>query len=206
MSGKLTDIGGNPTGAIGRLAGRLMNGLSTRFYRSMIETRLRDLLSAGRRLTVLDIGCGGGVVVGVFHSLIPDGRVCGIDHSPDMAALSRRKNRRAVRDGAVSIDEGDVAALPYPDAYFDIATAFDTLSFWVDQQAALEEVGRVLAPGGRLLVINGCPKEGSKWWRFVRLKTEEDYRTLLERSGFAAVKTEIVAKRIVVTSEKGQGA
>ena len=92
MSGKLTDIGGNPTGAIGRLAGRLMNGLSTRFYRSMIETRLRDLLSAGRRLTVLDIGCGGGAVVGVFHSLIPDGRVCGIDHSPDMAALSRRKN------------------------------------------------------------------------------------------------------------------
>ena len=101
--------------------------------------RLRSLLprGAGR---VLDVGCGEGTLVGYLSERVP--HVVGVD--PDVAVL-----RGAAAPGLVV---GAAEALPFPDARFDAVTACMVLHH-TDPATALAEMVRVLAPGGRLLVL-----------------------------------------------------
>jgi ubiquinone/menaquinone biosynthesis C-methylase UbiE len=51
--------------------------------------------------------------------------------------------------GKVDIVQSDVTDLPYPNNYFDIITAFDTINFWTDFNKALFEIKRVLKEDGK---------------------------------------------------------
>jgi ubiquinone/menaquinone biosynthesis C-methylase UbiE len=68
--------------------------------------------------------------------------------------MSRRLRRRATRLGRdAEIFAATAGRLPFPDASFDTAVVTLTLCSVPDQQAALSEITRVLAPGGRLLFL-----------------------------------------------------
>ncbi len=97
----------------------------------------------GRRPQVLDAGCGPG---GGLRWLAPHGRVTGIDFHP--LAL-----RYAVRTGH-PLARASVLALPFAAGVFDAVTCFDVLyhAAVTDDGQALRELGRVLRPGGWLLV------------------------------------------------------
>jgi len=80
-------------------------------------------------------------------------RVAGVDLTPAMLDVGRRKVAAAGLAGRVSLEEGDVRALAYADASADaVVCAFGFRNF-PDRAAALREVARVLAPGGHLLVL-----------------------------------------------------
>lgn len=100
---------------------------------------------------VLDLACGTGIVARlVAPRVAPVGTVTGYDISPAMLAVARE---RAATEGMdVTWDQGDAAALPYADGAFDLVLCQQGLQYFPDKHAALRELHRVLAPGGRALM------------------------------------------------------
>jgi ubiquinone/menaquinone biosynthesis C-methylase UbiE len=109
--------------------------------------------------TVLEIGCGTGNVLLLAAHAVPGASLIGLDPDPKVLAIATRKAQRA--GVAMRLDQGYADRLPYPDGSVDrVLSAFMLHHLPLDQQqAALREVHRVLAPGGRLhlLDIDGSP-------------------------------------------------
>ncbi len=189
---KMMDLGGNPTGVFGRLAGGFMNRGHRRAHRWGLS-QLRVASDA----TVLDIGCGGGAAVRLLAGKLTFGKVIGIDHPLEMVDLSNKVNQPLIKQGRVSIEHGSVSHLPFESGLFDAATAFETIQFWPDLQADLMEVSRVLKSGGTLLVINRLPPaDGTgKWTEMLQIRTSEEYRTHLEDAGYVNVRIDDTSMR-----------
>lgn len=108
-----------------------------RILLSLLERELRGRTD----LDVLDAGCGGGATM---ESLRRYGRVRGMEYSGEAVAYNRERGRDVVR--------GSIEALPFDDGSFDLALALDVIEHVPDDLRALEELFRVLRPGGSLLV------------------------------------------------------
>ncbi len=78
----------------------------------------------------------------------------GVDYAPTSVDASLSFNARVIAQGSCRIVEGDVMALPFADASFDVATAFETVYFWPDIRRSLSEVARVLRRGGTFMISN----------------------------------------------------
>ena len=148
------------------------------------------------------IGCGGGKVLQILSSLIPNATLYGIDHSADMVALARKHNKAGISSGKIIIVQGCAEELSFTDTFFDVVTAFDTINFWQDVDRALTEIQRVLHSGGHFIIVNGYPAEGTKWYDFVTFKNDDAYREALEHAGFAEVHTAIEKQMIIVRGQK----
>ena len=109
--------------------------------------------------TVLEIGTGTGSVLLLVARVAPDATVIGLDPDPEALAVAGRKVRRA--GVPIRLDRGYADRLPYPDGSVDrVLSSFMLHHLQPDaQQAALREVRRVLAPGGRLHLVDfdGAP-------------------------------------------------
>jgi len=109
---------------------------------------------------VLDLACAtGGVARLVAPHVAPGGGVTGLDVSPAMLAVARA--RAAAEGVAVTWCCGDAVALPYADGAFDLAFCQQGLQFFPDKPAALRELRRALAPGGRALLSTWAPLDHS---------------------------------------------
>jgi ubiquinone/menaquinone biosynthesis C-methylase UbiE len=118
------------------------------------EDALRMLVTAcgaGPDDTVLDVACGGGLVVCAFAQVVR--RAEGIDITPAMLERARQLAADKKLTNA-SFRQGDVTSLPYPDASFSIVTSRFTFHHFQDPLAVLREMRRVCAPGGRIAVVD----------------------------------------------------
>jgi len=107
----------------------------------------RLALKPGER--VIDIACGTGIVARLAAPMVmPGGRVTGADLNEDMLAVARAL-AETTRYG-IEWHRSDVAALPFGNGEFDVAICQQGLQFFPDKPAALTEIHRVLASGGRL--------------------------------------------------------
>ncbi len=111
-------------------------------------------LQPGQR--VLDVGCGTGLIARqAAESVGEGGSVAGLDLSPDMIAVA---SALPVAPGArIDWHQNDATTLPFPDRSFDVVLCQMTLMFIEDRPAALREMHRVLAPGGRVLITTPGP-------------------------------------------------
>ena len=128
--------------------------------------------------TVLEIGTGTGALLLLAKRAVPDATVIGLDPDPRVLAIAARKARRA--GVTLRLDRGYADRLPYPDGSVDrVLSAFMLHHLPADQQHdALREVRRVLAPGGRLhlLDIDGsAPSAAGRLLRLGHLHTAEDH-------------------------------
>lgn len=106
-----------------------------------------DMAAVGAGDRVVDVGCGTGVLALEAAARVgAAGQVTGVDPSPDMLAVARRKSR------GVAWTEGAAEHLPLPDASVDGAVSQFALMFFDDRAAGLAEMRRVLRPNGRLAV------------------------------------------------------
>jgi ubiquinone/menaquinone biosynthesis C-methylase UbiE len=134
--------------ALGRLAkGSLRSGMDDerRMARSLLRLEIGD--------AVLDVGCGTGAFARLFAGAVsPTGLVVGLDASPTML-------ERAVRSTPevnVAYVRADALRMPFRQAAFDAVCCFAALHLFADPRAALDEMARVLAPGGRLAILASC--------------------------------------------------
>jgi len=97
---------------------------------------------------VLDVACGTGVVARLAAQHVgPSGTVVGFDLNPGMLAVARALPPQGAR---IEWREGNVSAIPFPDAAFNLVLCQQGLQFFPDRSAALREMRRVLVRGGRL--------------------------------------------------------
>jgi len=105
---------------------------------------LDKYVGRGRKLDILDAGCGTGAVM---RYMAPFGTVTGVDSSP--AALEFCRQR-----GAGNLVQSSILAMPFDDSSFDLITSFDVLSECglEKDEIGMREFLRVLRPGGQLLL------------------------------------------------------
>jgi ubiquinone/menaquinone biosynthesis C-methylase UbiE len=105
-------------------------------------------LRAGER--VVDVACGTGVITRAAAERVGStGTATGVDLAPDMLAVARDT---PAAGAPIAWHEADAAALPLPDASYDVALCQMGLMFVEDRAGAVAELHRVLAPGGRVVV------------------------------------------------------
>jgi SAM-dependent methyltransferase len=121
------------------------------------ETALQlivDFSGAGPDDTVLDVACGPGLVVCAFARVAR--HATGIDLTP---AMLDRARAHAAALGLTNVTwrQGDVVPLPWPAASFTLVTSRFAFHHFLDPQAVLDEMVRVCAPGGTVLIADAAP-------------------------------------------------
>jgi SAM-dependent methyltransferase len=177
---------GNPSGLTGRAVGYLLN-------RAALETKERalELLDLDPDHRVLEIGFGGGGTLEALHELVPTGLAAGIEISDTMVQAARVRFRREIAAGHVEVSSASVARIPVDDASFDRALAINTVYFWEDPLLGLEEIARVLKPGGMLLLGIGEKQamERMPWVRHgFRIFEPRELEDLLQSAGFRDIR------------------
>jgi ubiquinone/menaquinone biosynthesis C-methylase UbiE len=99
---------------------------------------------------VLDVACGTGIVARIARQRMGTGRIVGLDINPGMLAVARAL---PVGPGpAIEWQDGSVLEMQFPQDTFDVCLCQLGLQFFPDRPTALQEIRRVLRPGGRLAV------------------------------------------------------
>lgn len=145
--------------------------------------------------TMLDVGCGGGKTLQRLLKRSQGAKVYGIDISDESVAKARQINAN-VLDKQVFVQQGSAEKLPYEDGKFDLVTAVETVYFWPNLPSCMQEVRRVLKPGGHFAIMVEVVDTDSKWTNVVEgmtAYTPEQLKTLLDDAGF--VQTEIHQKK-----------
>lgn len=93
---------------------------------------------------VLDVGCGTGYTIKVLSSM---GYNCiGVDAAEDMLSIARRENPD------IRFESADATALPFEDNSFDMVISIEVLRYIQNREKSVEEIYRVLKPGGVCIV------------------------------------------------------
>jgi arsenite methyltransferase len=172
-----------PAGWLGQLIGFLF-----RINREGIEWTI-DQLEIQPTDHVLEIGFGSGYGIQRAASLATQGRVAGVDFSQTMLEQATRRNAVAIDEGLVELCLGDATALLYPENTFHKAFATNVIYFWKDPLATLQEIHRVMKPGGRL-ALYVIAKENLQKFKLVtqtgvyQLYKGEELVRLLTQAGF----------------------
>jgi SAM-dependent methyltransferase len=135
------------------LGGRLLMGLGGPGTAGEHRIALEALAISPGDL-VLDVACGPGNFTRDFAAAAGDGLVVGIDASATMLATAARETAAA----NVAYLRGDAAALPFRDRSFDAVCCFAALYLIEDPAAAVSEIARVLARGGRIALLASCAR------------------------------------------------
>ncbi|CAB4243110.1 Uncultured bacterium genome assembly Metasoil_fosmids_resub [Methylacidimicrobium sp. AP8] len=131
----------------------------------------------------LEMGCGRGAVLAMLGKRLPEGRAVGIElwRTEDQTGNSLESARdNLVAEGVADrceLHTGDIRALPFPDASFDLVVrklAIHNIPDWDGRKQAIGEAVRVLKPGGRLLIAD--------------IHRTEEYLQRLEEAGMLHVR------------------
>jgi len=128
--------------------------------------------------SVLEVGFGGGALLRTMRD--KGARVSGVDVSDQMVGRAR----------GLDVHLAPAERLPFDARRFDKAVSVASLYFWPDPSAVLEDLARVLRPGGRLVLCFEPPEELRKWRGHVHgfaLLEVAQVRALIEAAGFDEV-------------------
>lgn len=143
---------------------------------------------------LLEVGCGGGALLKA--ALTSGCRAAAIDHSSEMVHLASDENRGAIAEGRLSIQQASTDHLPFADTTFTHAVMTGVLGFLPDPVAALRELRRVLAEGGRLVALGsdpelrGTPAAPEPVASRLRFYDADELRDLAVASGFTDARVE----------------
>ncbi|MET7889354.1 class I SAM-dependent methyltransferase [Streptomyces avermitilis] len=136
--------------------------LRSHTWRTAANSAAYLLDSLKPHMKILDIGCGPGTITADLAALVPDGRVTGVDHAPDILDQARATAAgRGLRNIGFAV--ADVHALEYPDDTFCVVHAHQVLQHVGDPVRALREMRRVARPGG-LIAVRDADYAAMTWY------------------------------------------
>ncbi len=147
--------------------------------------------------TVLDLGSGGGVDVFLASRKVgPNGKVIGLDMTPDMVNRARA-NAVKLNVANVEFKLGEIENIPLEDESVDVVMSNCVICLSPDKERVFREMFRVLRPGGRLAIADEVAlrlfsekekADPGKWCSCVTgAVTEGIYTAMLENAGFEEV-------------------
>ena len=155
--------------------------------------RLMDLRPGDR---VLDLGCGSGWATRLLARLVTDGpegfgQVVGVDVSDEMI----RQARAASKDFEnILYAWGSAQQIPWEENFFDKMLSVESFYYYPDQERALAELFRVMAPRGRMFILINLYKDNPYSLQWVdklkvpvHVRSEAEYIDLLTKHGFENV-------------------
>ncbi|MCP4722330.1 MAG: class I SAM-dependent methyltransferase [Desulfobacteraceae bacterium] len=169
----------------------------------IVKAKVADQHALGR---VLELGCGNGT----YSELIAPNadHVLATDFSDEMVCVAQKKLKTISN---VRVEKQNCLKTSYEDNSFDTVIMVNLLHIISDPRCALEEAGRVLKPGGKIIILSFTTAGMSLWhkmamiYRYLRTygKPPEEgrhldtksVRDLLLRSGFAVEETTIIGER-----------
>lgn len=152
----------SPSGIIGKYVSRWMNRSNVAINRAALELALKASTKA-KYPKILEIGFGGGALITMAVDCGFFSNVSGVDSSPDMVRLVRRKFRNQIMQGNVTIEYGDIIDLPFKSDTFDVLVSNNTIYFWPSLEAAVSECLRVLSDDGFLVLGFDDKNEMLQW-------------------------------------------
>jgi ubiquinone/menaquinone biosynthesis C-methylase UbiE len=137
---------------------------------------------------VLEIGFGPGLAIAELAHRTTEGRVYGIDHSTVMVHWASQRNRATIRAHRVELVHGCVDRLPAFGEPLDAILAVNTLGFWPDPAQRLDDLRRLLRPGGRIALVTQprCPRAS----RDTTARAARELHNLLTQAGFGQIRVE----------------
>src|SRR5258708_3917902 len=145
--------------------------------------------------SVLDVGCGTGELLVRLAAKYPNARLSGLDPVPEMLAVGRTKLSENV-----DLRAGWANELPWPDGAFDVVVSCNMFHYITHPVAAVQEMERVLRPGGRFVITDWCDDYLAcrLCTAYLRLVSKAHYKTyrqaecvaLLREAGHADAKVE----------------
>jgi len=161
-----------------------MTGFLNYGNRSMISAVVR-LLDAKAGETIVDVGFGGGYALELIAPKVIPARVMGVEISNAMIEAAKARWGETIE-----VQLADAAAMPFADGFFDGIISVNTIYFWNNPVAVLQEFRRVLRPNGRLVLGIGM-KEMMRWspltWFGFRLFSSKEIERMLDAAGFEAI-------------------
>ena len=138
-----------PVGKEGRSLLENMND----HHRSLSEWAL-SVLPDVKCDKILDIGCGGGMLISLLAQRFPGADIFGIDISEESVTLTKETNRDLVEKGKCRISLGSVSEMPFEEGSFDLVTAFETYFFWPDLDNDVRKAALTVRNGGHLIIVS----------------------------------------------------
>lgn len=186
----ITELG-NPSNPHGE-AGEIMLMRMGETHSSVTDWAF-GLLKLNGSERVLDIGCGGGDALKKLSERITSGKLTGADHSKVSVQLTKKNNSADIEIGKMTVVKASADSLPFPDSSFDLIYTIESFYFWGNDPANLREVMRVLADGGKFVIIadiHGGAAMNDETLENIRKydlfnPTPDELRDLLIKAGFS---------------------
>ena len=134
---------------------------STNIFQRNYELVAEHISDYGSEGSVLDIGTGPGWLLVKLRQKSPFLRLTGLDTSPSMVAKARKNIVDAGFSREIKVEEGDVSHIPFDADTFDTVVSTGSIHHWKDPVAGLNDIYRVLKPGGYALIydiVSDTPK------------------------------------------------
>ena len=121
------------------------------FYVNATTLETMSRLRVARSDRVLDVGCGTGELLARLAAKYPAAHLSGLDPVPEMLEVAREKLSERVE-----LRVGWANELPWPEASFDLVVSCNMFHYITHPVAAVQEMERVLRPGGHLVITDWC--------------------------------------------------
>lgn len=160
------------------------------FFRRM-QRRVLARLDLREGMNLLDVGCGTGWAVRHAAAFLgPRGKACGVDLSEKMIEQARRA---AAGIPNVEFQMANAETLPFVDGLFDRVMSTMSFHHWLHPSVAVREIARVLAPGGRVCIVDPTADNVLMRWvdavirrrdpDHVRMYSSREFRELFQAAG-----------------------
>jgi ubiquinone/menaquinone biosynthesis C-methylase UbiE len=151
-----------------------------------------QLMRVPPQARVLDVGCGSGWATRLLSEYAINGHVTGIDISDEMIGVARESSKAFPN---ADFEVASAEQLPFADNEFTHAFSMESLYYYANIPLALEEIHRVLRPGGLFVAVMDLYWESEathQWIDTLKVPVEllsvEDYRSLFVDAGFISVR------------------
>jgi ubiquinone/menaquinone biosynthesis C-methylase UbiE len=105
---------------------------------------------------VLEVGFGGGYLLGRMAEVVTHGSITGVDPSKAMVTFCEGRFRSLIIAGKLGLMFGAAESLPYPSGYFSKVCTVNSIFYFQDVRQAISEMCRVLEGGGKLVICLTC--------------------------------------------------